>query len=85
MRGVTQCVLDNDDLGNNGTFSWSGPALAETSQDGHTSISLDSSGTMSTLAIYNVVSGDAGEYNCSYAGAEVSTTLVVVGKSSVIK
>ena len=85
MRGMIQCVLDNDDLGNNGVFSWSGPALVETSQDGHTSVSLDSSGTVSTLAIYNVVSGDAGEYSCSYAGAEVSTTLVVVGKSSLIK
>ena len=83
---MIQCILDDDDLGNNGAFSWSGPALAETSQDGHTSISLDSSGTVSTLAIYNVVPGDAGEYSCSYAGVEVSTTLVVVpvGKSLMI-
>ena len=76
---MIQCLLDNSDLGNNGVFSWSGPAL--NSQEGHTSTSLDPSGTVSTLVIYNVAAGDAGEYNCSYAGAKVSTTLEVVGKN----
>ena len=78
---MIQCALDNDDLGKNGAFSWSGPALAETNEEGHTSITLDSSGTVSTLAIYDIVPGDAGEYSCSYAGDGISTTLVVVGKS----
>ena len=79
---MIQCLLENNDLGNNGVFSWSGPAL--TSLEEHTSTSLDSSGTVSTLAIYNVAPGDAGEYSCWYAGARVSTTLEVVGKSLLI-
>ena len=78
---MIQCLLDNSDLGNNGVFSWSGPALA---QEGHTSISLDSSGTLSTLTIHNVASGDEGEYSCSYAGARVFTTLDVAGKDLMI-
>ena len=78
-RAVIQCFLDNNDLGNNGVFSWSGLAL--TSQERHTSTSLDSSGTLSTLTIYNVAPGDAGEYSCSYAEAQVFTTLNVIGKS----
>ena len=77
-----ECLLDNDDFGNNGAFTWTGPALDNSAVMGHTSISLDSSGTVSTLTINNVVAGDAGQYSCSYAGAQVFITLVVVGTYS---
>ena len=75
-----QCILNNQDLRNNGVFSWSGPAL----QTGHASTTIDNSGTVSTLTIYNVVASDEGQYSCSYAGAQDSTQLVVVGTYLII-
>ena len=79
-EAVIQCILDNEDLQYNGAFSWSGPALNDGAlQTGHASTTLENSGTVSTLTIYNVVASDRGQYNCSYAGARASTSLVVVG------
>ena len=79
-KAVIQCILDNQDLQNNGVFSWSGPAL----QTGHASTTLGNSGTASTLTIFNVVASDEGQYSCSYAGARASTRLVVVGTYLII-
>lgn len=75
-----KCLLDGGDFGNNnGAFTWTGPARDNSAVMGHTSISLDGSGTVSTLTINNIVVGDEGQYSCSYAGAQVFITLVVVG------
>lgn len=79
-KATIQCILDNQDFQYNGVFSWSGPAL----QAGHASITLDNSGTVSILTIYNVVASDEGQYSCSYAGAQNSTQLVVVGTYLII-
>lgn len=75
-----ECLLDSDDFGNNGIFTWTGPALDNGAVMEHTSISLDSTGTVSTLTINNVITSDEGEYSCSYGGVQVNITLIVVGK-----
>ena len=75
---VLQCILVGDSSVFVGTFTWTGPALSS-AVPGRTSITLDSSGTVSRLTINGVLRSDAGTYSCSYANLQVSTTLTVSG------
>ena len=70
-----QCILDGS-LQNNVEFMWTGPAL-DSCTAGHTAISRDISGGVSTLTINDVSTADTGEYSCSYAGTNISITLIV--------
>ena len=61
---VFQCVVEGN-ANNGGSFTWNGPAVA----GNRASVSLDSSGTVSTLTIISVNQDDEGKYSCSYTGA----------------
>ena len=75
---VLQCVLDGDSP-HGGSFSWTGPAVAS----GRAVITLDPSGTVSTLTIADVGGSDEGSYSCSFTGIGTrSITLDVVCKLS---
>ena len=58
-----QCLLDTDS-NDGGSFSWTGPAVTS----GRAVVTLDSSGTVSTLTINGVGRSDEGRYNCSFTG-----------------
>ena len=73
---LLQCVLGGNST-HVGSFSWMGPAVAS----GRAIISLDSSGTVSTLTIAGVGRGDEGQYSCSFTGVDtISIELDVVCK-----
>ena len=62
-NAVLQCVLDGN-FTHGGSFSWTGPAVASNQAV------IDSSGTVSTLAIDNVGRSDEGRYSCSFTGVK---------------
>ena len=73
---VLQCILGGDSR-HGGSFNWTGPAVTS----GRASISLDSSGTVSTLTITSVGRSDEGRYRCSFGDVDtVSITLNVICK-----
>ena len=78
INAVLQCIVDAGQL-QKGSFSWTGPAVAY----GRANISLDASGTVSTLTIESVGQSDEGRYSCSFTGVgTVSTVLNVICKLS---
>ena len=75
-RVLLQCIL-GDDSTHGGSFSWTGPAI----DSGHADITLDNSGTVSTLTIESVGRSDEGEYSCVFAEiGRVPITLDVICK-----
>ena len=73
---ILQCVLGGDST-HGGSFSWTGPAVTRD----RAVITLDSSGTVSTLTIADAGGNDEGSYSCSFTGvATISITLDVVCK-----
>ena len=73
-NAVLQCILDGDPS-HGGSFTWTGPAVGS----GRVSISLDGSGTVSTLVISSAGQSDEGRYGCSYTGrGAVFITLDVI-------
>ena len=62
---LLQCILNGDST-HGGSFSWTGPAIAS----GRADITLDSSGTVSTLTIASVGESDEGTYSCSFTGVD---------------
>ena len=78
-NALLQCILGGD-LIQGRSFSWTGPAV----DSGRANITLDSSGTVSTLTIESVGRSDEGGYSCSFAGVgRISITLDVIGKLTV--
>ena len=79
-NAVLQCILGGDS--NPGeSFSWTGSAVTS----GRAAISLDSSGTVSTLIITSVDQSDEGRYFCNYTNiGVVSVTLSVICKCPTI-
>ena len=62
---VLQCILIGDST-HGGSFSWTGPAIAS----GRAVVTLDISGTVSTLTIASVGESDEGSYSCSFTGVD---------------
>ena len=75
-NAALQCIMDGDSS-HGGSFTWTGPAVGSS----RASISLDGSGTVSTLVISSVNLTDEGQYGCSYTGLEaIFMTLNVICK-----
>ena len=77
---ILHCVLNGNSIVIGGSFSWtkdSGQALSNT-EDGHVTIDLSDSGTVSTLTINGVHGGDEGWYSCSYTNVGTVSIRVVV-------
>ena len=75
-NAVWQCILGGDSR-DGGEFSWTGPAVAS----GRAAITLDRSGTVSTLTIDGVARSDEGAYSCSFTGVgTVSISLNIICK-----
>ena len=72
---LLQCILSGDS--NHGeSFLWTGPAIVNESDRVY--ITLDSSGTVSTLSIRHVVRSDEGRYFCSYTDVGVVSIILDV-------
>ena len=77
---ILHCVLNGDSVDIGGSFSWtkdSGQALSNT-EDGHVTIDLSDSRTVSTLTINGVHNGDEGTYTCSYTNVDTHSIIVEV-------
>jgi hypothetical protein len=72
-----QCVLALRDSTHGRSFLWTGPAVASD----RAVITLNASGTVSTLTIASVGRSDEGQYSCSFTGVDtIFITLDVICK-----